>query len=373
LTSRPLTILIMAGGTGGHIFPALAVADHLKRAGWRVVWLGTRNGMEARVVPGRGYPIEYIEFSGVRGKGLLRMLLLPLALMRAFWQSARVMRNLRPDVVLGLGGYVTFPAGMMASLLNRPLVIHEQNSVAGLSNRALAAVADRVLAGFPRAFEQAIASPIARIFKPNAKVEWTGNPVRAEIVSLSDPQQRLADRHESLNLLVVGGSLGAQILNQVVPEALGLMDPAQRPRTIHQAGEKHIDDLRAAYAKAGVIAELKPFIDDMAAAYGNCDLIICRAGALTIAEICAAGVASILVPFPHAVDDHQTANARFLSDAGAAVLMPQRELTSQRLADVIKAFTRDQLQRMAIKARGLAKPDATNQVAQVCMELAHAA
>ncbi len=367
------TILIMAGGTGGHIFPALAVADRLKHEGWRIVWLGTRSGMEARVIPGRGYPMEYIAFSGLRGKGLLRMLMLPLALVRAFWQSARIIRSLRPDVVLGVGGYVTFPAGMMASLLNRPLAIHEQNSVAGLSNRALAVVADRVLAGFPRAFDEPITSPIARFLKPNATVEWTGNPVRTEIVLLAEPQQRFAGRQESLNLLVVGGSLGAQILNQVVPEALSMMDPAQRPTTIHQAGEKHIDDLRAAYSKAGVAAELKPFIDDMAAAYGSCDLIICRAGALTVAEICAAGVASILVPFPHAVDDHQTVNARFLSEVGAAVLMPQRELTAQRLADVIKAFTRDQLQRMATKARALAKPDATNQVAKVCIELAHAA
>lgn len=366
------TILIMAGGTGGHIFPALAVADRLKQQGWRVVWLGTLNAMEARVVPGRGYPMQYIAFSGLRGKGLVQVLMLPLRLVRAFWQSARIIRTLRPDVVLGLGGYVTFPAGMMASLLNRPLAIHEQNSVAGLSNRVLAAVADRVLAGFPRTFEETIASPIARVFKPNTKVEWTGNPVRPEITDLPGPERRFVDRQGRLNLLVVGGSLGAQILNQVVPHALGLIDPAQRPRTIHQAGEKHLGELQAEYSKAGVSAELRPFIDDMASAYGTCDLMICRAGALTVAEICAAGVASILVPFPHAVDDHQTMNARFLSDAGAAVLMPQRELTPQRLADIIEAFTRDQLQRMASKARALAKPEATNQVARVCIELAHA-
>ena len=200
------TILIMAGGTGGHIFPALAVADRLKQEGWRVVWLGTLNGMEARVVPGRGYPMEYIAFSGVRGKGLLRMLMLPLALVWAFWQSARIIRTVRPDVVLGVGGYVTFPAGMMASLLNRPLAIHEQNSVAGLSNRALAVVADRILAGFPQAFEEIIASPIARFLKPNVKVEWTGNPVRAEITALPDPAGRFAERQGSLNLLVVGAA-----------------------------------------------------------------------------------------------------------------------------------------------------------------------
>ncbi|MBA2690201.1 MAG: undecaprenyldiphospho-muramoylpentapeptide beta-N-acetylglucosaminyltransferase [Burkholderiales bacterium] len=367
------TILIMAGGTGGHIFPALAVADHLKQQGWRVVWLGTRKGMEARVVPDRGYQMQYIAFSGVRDKGLLPILMLPLALLRAFWQSARIIRTLRPDVVLGVGGYVTFPAGMMASLLNRPLAIHEQNSVAGLSNRVLALVADRVLVGFARAFEEGIANPIARLLKPNVKVEWTGNPVRAEITALANPHRRFIDRRGSLSLLVVGGSLGAQILNQVVPQALGLLDPTHRPRTTHQAGEKHLADLKAAYSNAGVAAEIKPFIDDMAAAYGSCDLIICRAGALTIAEICAAGVASILVPFPHAVDDHQTMNARFLAKAGAAVLVPQGELTAERLAGIIKALTRDQIQEMATKARALAKPEATSDVAHVCMELAHAA
>jgi UDP-N-acetylglucosamine--N-acetylmuramyl-(pentapeptide) pyrophosphoryl-undecaprenol N-acetylglucosamine transferase len=366
------TILIMAGGTGGHIFPALAVADYLKQKGWRVVWLGTRSGMEARVVPNRGYPMEFIEFSGVRGKGLLRMLMLPLQLLRAFWQSLRILRTLRPDVVLGVGGYVTFPAGLMASLLNRPLVIHEQNSVAGLSNRALSTVADRVLTGFPRAFEEIISNPLARFLKPSAMVEWTGNPVRLEISALPNPEHRFRDRRSRLNLLVVGGSLGAQILNQIVPNALALIESAQRPETIHQAGEQHISELRRAYDNAGVSADLKPFIDDMAAAYGACDLIICRAGALTVAEICAAGVASILVPFPHAVDDHQTTNARFLSDVGAAILMSQRDLTAQHLSDAIKAMTRDQLQRMASKARALAKPEATKQVSDVCMELAHA-
>ena len=367
------TLLIMAGGTGGHIFPALAVADRLKLDGWRIVWLGTRNGMEADVVPRRGYPMEFIAFSGVRGKGLLRMLTLPFTLLRAFWQAAHIIRKLKPDVVLGVGGYVTFPGGMMASLLNRPLTIHEQNSVAGLSNRALAVVADRILTGFPRAFEVRISSPIAKWLKPNAKVEWTGNPVRAEIVSLLEPAQRFKQRSDRLSVLVVGGSLGAQVLNDVVPKALGLMDVAQRPQVIHQAGMKHIDALKAAYAAARVEADIRPFIDDMAAAYGDCDLLICRAGALTVAEICAAGIASVLVPFPHAVDDHQTGNARFLSDVGAAVLIPQLELTPQRLADLIKRFTREQLQQMATKARALAKPDATEQVAKVCMELAHAA
>jgi UDP-N-acetylglucosamine--N-acetylmuramyl-(pentapeptide) pyrophosphoryl-undecaprenol N-acetylglucosamine transferase len=363
----------MAGGTGGHIFPALAVADRLKADGWRVVWLGTRNGMEANVVPKHGYPMEFIEFSGLRGKGFLRALLLPLNLLRAFWQSARIIRRLKPDVVLGVGGYVTFPGGMMASLFNRPLTIHEQNSVAGLSNRALAVVADRVLTGFPRAFDAATNSPIAKMLKTNAAVEWTGNPVRPEIANLPEPSQRYRGRDVTISVLVVGGSLGAQALNDAVPKALGLLQPEVRPRVIHQAGQKHIDALRASYAAAAVEADIRPFIDDMASAYKNSDVLICRAGALTVAEICAAGIASILVPFPQAVDDHQTGNARFLSDNGAAILIPQAELSPQRLADLIRNFTRDQLEKMAVKARALAKPDATEQVARVCMELAHAA
>ncbi len=363
----------MAGGTGGHIFPALAVADRLQLEGWRVVWLGARNGMEATVVPKRGYAMEFIAFSGVRGKGLLRMLTLPFTLLRAFWQASRIIRRIRPDVVLGVGGYVTFPGGMMASLLNRPLAIHEQNSVAGLSNRALSVVADRVLSGFPRAFAEKIGSPIAKLLRPNVAIEWTGNPVRRDIVSLPRPAQRLTQHSGNLNVLVIGGSLGAQILNDVVPKALSLMDAAQRPRVVHQAGVKHIETLQAAYHAAKVQADTRPFIDDMATAYSNCDLLICRAGALTIAEICAVGIASILVPFPHAVDDHQTGNARFLSDVGAAVLIPQQELTPARLADQIKRFTREQLVQMAAKAQQLAKPDATDRVAQVCMELAHAA
>ncbi len=367
------TILIMAGGTGGHIFPALAVADQLKSAGWHVVWLGTRTGMEAEVVPRRSYAMEFINISGVRGKGLLRIALLPMTLLRAFWQASRIIHRLKPDVVLGVGGYVTFPGGLMASLLNRPLAIHEQNSVAGLSNRLLATIADRILTGFPKAFEEKIASPIAKFLKPNKQVEWTGNPVRAEIAVLPDPSRRFTGREGALKLLVVGGSLGAQVLNRVVPQALQLMTPALRPQVTHQAGAKHGDELKQSYQSAGISAELKPFIDDMATAYGNCDLVICRAGALTVSELCSAGVASILVPFPHAVDDHQTLNAKFLSDAGAAVLIPQQEFTPQRLAELIANFTRAQLKQMAGKARALAKPDATAQVARVCMELAHAA
>ncbi|MCL4680816.1 MAG: undecaprenyldiphospho-muramoylpentapeptide beta-N-acetylglucosaminyltransferase [Rhodocyclaceae bacterium] len=349
------TILVMAGGTGGHVFPGLAVADYLHAHGWRVVWMGNPEGMEAKLVPTRGYEMAWLRFAALRGKGLLRKLLLPANLLRAFWQALRELGRVRPNVVLGMGGYVTFPGGMMAVLTGRPLVVHEQNSVAGLANRVLAGVADRVLSGFPNVLGQG---------------EWTGNPVRAEIAALPQPAQRYAGRSGRLDVLVVGGSLGAQALNDAVPRALTLITADKRPRVTHQSGAKQIDALRAAYAVAGVEAELLPFIDDMAARYAQADLVICRAGALTVAELAAAGVASVLVPFPHAVDDHQTGNARFLSEAGAAILLPQKELTPEKLAALLGELTRGQLAGMAEKARTLAKPEATRAVAEACMEVA---
>jgi UDP-N-acetylglucosamine--N-acetylmuramyl-(pentapeptide) pyrophosphoryl-undecaprenol N-acetylglucosamine transferase len=345
----------MAGGTGGHVFPALAVASELRAAGWRVVWLGGRDGMEATLVPRHGYAMEWVRFAGLRGKGVLRMLLLPANLLVAFWQSAKAIFRVRPDVVLGMGGYISFPGGMMAVLLNRPLVVHEQNSIAGLANRVLAQVADRVLGGFPD------------VLKNSA---WLGNPVRADIASLPPPEQRFAGRAGPLRLLVIGGSLGAQALNELVPQALALMPAGERPAVTHQAGAKHLDGLIAHYRSAGVEGELLAFIDDMAARYRDADVVICRAGALTVAELSAAGVASILVPFPHAVDDHQTHNARFLSEAGAAVLVQQRDLSARGLADQLLAFTRETLLAMAGKARALGKPDAAAAVARVCMEAA---
>lgn len=337
------------------MFPALAVAAEMKRAGWRVVWLGSRDGMEASLVPKHGYDLEWIRFSGLRGKGLVRMALLPLNLLVAFWQSARVIFRVRPDVVLGMGGYVSFPGGMMAAFLNRPLVVHEQNSIAGLANRVLAEVADRRLTGFPGVLR---------------KSQWCGNPVRGEIAALPPPQQRFQGRSGPLRVLVVGGSLGAQALNQVVPQALALIDPALRPAVTHQAGARHLEALRANYAAAGVRAETVAFIDDMAARYAAADVVICRAGALTVSELAAAGVGSVLVPYPHAVDDHQTHNARFLAAAGAALLVPQRELSARRLADLLAGFTREQLAEMAVRARALAKPDAAAAVAAACMALA---
>jgi UDP-N-acetylglucosamine--N-acetylmuramyl-(pentapeptide) pyrophosphoryl-undecaprenol N-acetylglucosamine transferase len=347
------TILIMAGGTGGHIFPGLAVAEQMRAAGWEVVWMGARGGMEERLVPKHGYRAAWIRAKAARGKGLVQKLLLPANLLYSFWESARCIRRLRPNVVLGLGGYVAFPGGMMASLLNRPLALHEQNAIPGLANRVLAQVSDKVMAGFPQALKNA---------------EWTGNPVRAEIATIPAPESRFAGRKGPLKLLVVGGSLGAQALNESVPKALALM--SERPHVVHQAGEKHLDALKKHYADAGVHGELVAFIDDMARRYAEADLVICRAGAVTVAELSAGGMASILVPFPHAVDDHQTANAKFLSEHSAAVLIQQRDLSPEKLAQLIGSMDRAKLLDMAKRARALGKPDAARIVAERCMSIA---
>jgi UDP-N-acetylglucosamine--N-acetylmuramyl-(pentapeptide) pyrophosphoryl-undecaprenol N-acetylglucosamine transferase len=347
--------MIMAGGTGGHVFPALAVADTLRARGWRVVWLGNPEGMEATLVPKHGYELRPVKFAGLRGKGLLTKLLLPVNLLRAFWQSLRAMLSVRPDVVLGMGGYITFPGGMMASLVGRPLAIHEQNSIAGLANKVLAGVADRVLTGFPNVLAQST---------------FTGNPVRSEITGVPAPAERMRGRTGPLKVLVVGGSLGAAALNEVVPKALALIPAAERPEVTHQSGAKQIDALKSNYAAAGVTAHAVAFIDDIARAYADADLVVCRAGALTVAELAAAGVASVLVPFPHAVDDHQTTNARYLADGGAAILVQQRDLSPEKLAGLIRSLDRQQLLAMAERARAAGKPDATRAVARVCMELA---
>jgi UDP-N-acetylglucosamine--N-acetylmuramyl-(pentapeptide) pyrophosphoryl-undecaprenol N-acetylglucosamine transferase len=347
--------MIMAGGTGGHVFPALAVADDLRARGWRVVWLGARTGMEATLVLQHGYELAPIRFAGLRGKGLVAKLLLPLNLLVAFWQSLRAIRAHRPDVVLGMGGYIAFPGGMMAALLGRPLAIHEQNSIAGLANRVLAGVADRVMVAFPGALPRSLP---------------TGNPVREAIARVAPPAQRFAGRSGPLRVLVVGGSLGAAALNERVPQAIALVPTGERPHVVHQSGAKHLDALRAGYAAAGVTADLRPFIEDMAQAYADADVVICRAGATTVAELAAVGVASILVPFPFAVDDHQTTNARYLADAGAALLAQQRDLTAEGLAATLRGLTRDRLLDMAKKARALGKPEATRAVAEACMELA---
>ena len=352
---RQKTALVMAGGTGGHIFPGIAVAEGLRDAGWMVHWIGAPGSMEARLVPPRGFAFEPIAFSGVRGKGVLALALLPLRLLRAFWQSLAVVRRVRPDVAVGLGGYITFPAGLMAVLAWKPLVLHEQNAVAGWANRILGLVAERTFTAFPSVMKTG---------------ECIGNPLRAAFTSQPAPADRFAGRSGRLRLLVVGGSLGARALNEVVPQALALIPESDRPLVTHQGGEKQIDALRAAYAAAGVTANLTPFIDDTARAFADADVIVCRAGASTVTEIAAVGAAAVFVPFPSAVDDHQSANARFLSDAGAAWLLPQRSVTARSLADLLLSLDRKTLLARAEKAHALQKTGAVDTVVAACEELA---
>ncbi|CAJ50489.1 undecaprenyldiphospho-muramoylpentapeptide beta-N-acetylglucosaminyltransferase [Bordetella avium] len=349
------TILIMAGGTGGHIMPGLAVAEILRQRGWQVRWLGNPDKMEGKLVPARGIEMAPLRFQGLRGRGVTALLKLPLLLTRALLQARKHMAEIQPDVVLGMGGYVAFPGGVVAALRRTPLVVHEQNAVAGTANRWLARMAKNVLTGFPAVL-------------PGA--DNVGNPVRADLCDLSSPAQRYADRQGPLRLLVVGGSLGAQALNTVVPQALGNIPPAQRPIVMHQAGAQHLQTLQADYAKAGVQAECVAFIEDMASALANADVLICRAGAMTVAEVAAAGVAALFVPLPHAIDDHQTANARYLSDAQAAWLQPQHVLTAQWLADWLTQRDRTELQAVAARARAHARPDAAAHIADVCVAAA---
>jgi UDP-N-acetylglucosamine--N-acetylmuramyl-(pentapeptide) pyrophosphoryl-undecaprenol N-acetylglucosamine transferase len=345
----------MAGGTGGHIFPGLAVAEALRERGWRVHWLGAPDSMESRLVPPRGFALETIAFGGVRGKGLHTLAFLPLKLLRAFWQALQVVRRVKPDVLVGLGGYITFPGGMMGTLAGKPLVLHEQNSVAGMANKVLTGIADRVFTAFPNVFK---------------KAEWVGNPLRAEFLRQPLPAERFAGRSGPLRLLVVGGSLGAKALNDTVPQALALIPEALRPQVTHQAGEKQIDALRANYRAAGVQAELTPFIQDTASAFADADLIVCRAGASTVTEIAAVGAAALFVPFPHAVDDHQTTNARFLVEAGGAWLVQQTAFTPASLAQQLQSLQRDQLLEMATKAKQMEKTEAVAAVVSACEQLA---
>jgi UDP-N-acetylglucosamine--N-acetylmuramyl-(pentapeptide) pyrophosphoryl-undecaprenol N-acetylglucosamine transferase len=347
--------LVMAGGTGGHIFPGLAVAEALRDAGWRVHWLGAPNSMESQLVPPRGFAFEAIDFGGVRGKGLKTLALLPLRLLKAFWQSLQVVRRVQPDVVLGLGGYITFPGGMMASLLGKPVVLHEQNSVAGMANKVLAQVADRVFTAFPQVFKTG---------------QWVGNPLRQAFTQQATPAERFAGRTGPLQVLVVGGSLGAKALNDIVPQAMALIPETQRPQVIHQSGAKQIDALRANYEAAGVQAELTPFIDDTATAFAQADLVICRAGASTVTELAAVGVAALFVPFPFAVDDHQTTNADFLVQHGGGWLVQQSELTAESLAARLQNLDRSQLLACAQKAHEQKKTNATREVVMACEELA---
>ena len=347
--------LIMAGGTGGHIFPGLAVAESLRDAGWRVHWLGVPGNMESQWVPQRGFAFEPVAFGGVRGKGYVSFLLLPMRLLKAFWQSLQVVRRVKPDVVVGLGGYITFPGGMMSVLMGKPLVLHEQNSVAGMANKVLAGVADRIYSAFPDVLKKGI---------------WVGNPLRQDFLNKPAPQERFAGRTGPLKLWVVGGSLGAQALNDIVPKALALIPEASRPVVVHQSGAKQIEALKANYARAGVKAELTPFIQDTAQAFADADLIICRSGASTVTEIAAVGAAAIYVPFPFAVDDHQTTNANFLVKQGAGWLMPQSQLTPEALAERLASLTREELLVCAEKAWALKKTEATREVVAACEALA---
>lgn len=347
--------LVMAGGTGGHIFPGLAVAEALRERGWRVHWLGAPDSMESQLVPPRGFPLETIDFGGVRGKGLVTLALLPLRLLQAFWQSLRVVRRVRPSVVVGLGGYITFPGGMMSVLLGKPLILHEQNSVAGMANKVLAGVADRVFTAFPWVMKKGV---------------WIGNPLRASFLDQPSPAERFAGREGPLRVLVVGGSLGAKALNEVVPRALALIPETVRPTVLHQSGARQIDELRANYEAAGVRAELTPFIDDTATAFAEADLVICRAGASTVTELAAVGAAALFVPFPHAVDDHQTTNAKFLVDAGGGWLVQQRDLTAEGLAATLQNTSREDLLQRAIAARKMEKTRATEHMVAACEELA---
>ncbi|MGV0961030.1 MAG: undecaprenyldiphospho-muramoylpentapeptide beta-N-acetylglucosaminyltransferase [Limnohabitans sp.] len=352
---NPKCALVMAGGTGGHIFPGLAVAEALREAGWRVHWLGAPDSMESQLVPPRGFAFEAVDFGGVRGKGLQTLALLPLRLLKAFWQSWQVVRRVQPDVVLGLGGYITFPGGMMASLCGKPVVLHEQNSVAGLANKVLAHIADRVFTAFPNVFKTG---------------QWVGNPLGQAFMQQATPAERFAGRSGPLRVLVVGGSLGAKALNDIVPQALALIPEPVRPHVLHQSGAKQIDALRSNYQAAGVQAELTPFIDDTATAFAQADLVICRAGASTVTELAAVGAAALLVPFPFAVDDHQTTNARFLVEHGGAWLVQQAELTAQTLAERLQRLDRSQLLACAQKAYEHKKTHATREVVMACEELA---
>lgn len=349
----------MAGGTGGHIFPALAVAEELKTQGCEVLWLGTRAGLEADIVPRAGFPISFIAVSGLRGKGILSWVLAPYKLGLAFLQALMLITRLKPTLVLGMGGFVTGPGGLVAWLLDKPLVIHEQNSIAGLTNRLLAPIASRVLEAFPGSLHTK--------YHP----QHTGNPVRVAIATLASLTR--PGRPGPLRLLVLGGSRGARALNEVMPRALATLATAQRPEVWHQTGAEHLATAQQEYRAAHVTARLEPFIDDMAAAYSWADLVLCRAGALTIAELACAGVASILVPYPFAVDDHQTHNARYLTDANAALLVPQSQLTPHALATLLADLQRtpERVRAMAAAAHRLARPDAATRVTDVCREVAH--
>lgn len=347
------TIMVMAGGTGGHIFPALAVARELQAAGYDVVWLGAEGGMETRIVPPTGIPLETIAIKGVRGNGLKRKLMLPMTLAGNIRAVRRIIKQYNVKAMIGFGGFVTFPGGVAGKLSGVPLTTHEQNAIAGLSNKVLSRYAKRVLYAFPHVFAN--------------KDGLVGNPVRADIVAMPMPAERFAQHTGRLRLLVVGGSLGAKVFNDVVPQALALLPEDKRPVITHQSGRNKLLELQQSYAGLGLDAHCVEFIDDMVAAYTEADVIVCRAGALTVAELAAAGLGAVFVPYPHAVDDHQTHNARYLVDADAGVSVPQTTFTASYLADLLQQLDRPSCLQWAQNARHQALPDAAKLTAQAVL------
>jgi UDP-N-acetylglucosamine--N-acetylmuramyl-(pentapeptide) pyrophosphoryl-undecaprenol N-acetylglucosamine transferase len=367
------TALIMAAGTGGHIFPGIAIARELEKQGFSIVWLATPSGMEHKLVAAVGYPIEVVAMAGVRSKGLMAWLTLPFRLLRAFWQSFAIIRRVKPNVVVSMGGYIAFPGGVIAAMLGKPLVVHEPGAHAGLTNRALALFADRVLVGFPESFNQQPKNAIAAMLPKPKNLEWLGTPVRDDILKIAAPDKRMVNRinsNEPIRLLIVGGSLGAATMSALVVAALKLMPSDSRPEVIHQSGEKNYAELVELYKSSNVTAEVRAFIDDMAAVYSWCDVLICRSGAITVAEIAAVGLASFLIPLPWFVAEEQMANAKFLADKNAGILVSQIEETAEGLAKKIASMTRINALEMANNARRLGKPNATVACAVVCAEVA---
>lgn len=351
------TILVMAGGTGGHVFPALATAQCLQIKGVSVHWMGTEKGIESRIVPNAQIPLHTIDVQGLRGKGRLSLLLAPFKLIKAVWQAIKIMRSVSPDVVLGMGGFASGPGAVAARVLRIPLVIHEQNATAGLTNRISAKLAQRILVAFPSAFSSDI------------RVEQTGNPVRGAILDLPSPQERYKQREGAINVLIVGGSLGAKAINDLVPEAFAALSLESRPNVWHQTGKQHLEATQEKYKALDVSARVDAFIEKMDEAYGWADLVICRSGALTVSELAIAGVPALLIPFPFAVDDHQTANARYLEEAGAAWVIQQADLKKDDLVEILhNKVDRGALLEMALKARSVAKPNASIDVAGICLE-----
>lgn len=353
-TNKIRTAMILAGGTGGHIFPGLAVAEALRHLGWQVVWLGTRNGMESQIVPNSNFAFNGIEFSGLRGKGIQPWILLPFRLLRAFWQSAVIIKKVNPSIILGFGGYTTFPAGVMGRIFAKPLILHEQNSVAGLSNRALAYFATKIFTAFPNVFK---------------KAQWIGNPLRSEFNMQAEPNIRFANRQGALKILVIGGSLGAKFLNQLIPKAINLIPIHMRPFIRHQGGTSQIEELKSNYKLVNVDAELIPFIENTAEAFAEADLIICRAGASTVTEIAAIGAAALFIPLPSAVDDHQTKNATYLVANNAGWMLAQQNLTPEKMANFIQNIDRSLLSKTAIEAKKMQKEDALKTIVDTCEDL----